>query len=110
MESNNKSSSSHVAGVVALPGCSTPGLDAAGSTSRDLSHTPASAAAQVAVGASSAQAPAQQCSATCKLNGCSDAAVFVFEGDTLGSYCQVHKPIIGPLEALTQVGERRAAR
>lgn len=108
MEDNINNSTSHVARVVALPGCSASGLNAAASTSRDLSHTPASAAAQVVVGASSPQAPAQQCPATCKLDGCSDAAVFVFEGDTLGSYCQVHKPIMEPLENRTQVsGVRR---
>ena len=95
---NNNSSSSHGAGVVALPGCFAPRLNAEGSTC-DQTYTRASPAAVVVAGASSPQAPAQQHSATCKLDGCSDAAVFVFEGDALGSYCEVHKPIIEQVEA-----------
>lgn len=110
MENNNNNniSSSHVVVGVALPACSAPRLCADGSTSCDQSYTRASAAAQVVAGASSPQAPAQQHSTACKLDGCSDAAMFVFEGDALGSYCQVHKPIMGPVEARTQVsGVRR---
>lgn len=107
-DNNNNSSSYHTVGGAALPGCSAPGLNADESTSFDQRYTRASAAAQVVAGTSSPQAPAQQHSAACKLDGCSDAAMFVFEGDALGSYCQVHKPIMGPVEARTQVsGVRR---
>ena len=106
MEHSSSSSSSHGTGVVAPASSSAlelaPGFGAVLNAGNTCDQPYTSATSAVEADASLPQPPVRQHFAMCKLDGCSDLAVFVFEGDAIGAYCQAHKPI-GRVEAQAQV-------